>query len=112
MTEYIQTEFIQINTTSDQKETLQTIGNALIRRRLAACVQIGGPVKSIYRWQGQVESAEEWICSIKTTSENWSAVERVIRDHHNYDEPQIICLPIILGSASYLQWVRTESQPE
>jgi periplasmic divalent cation tolerance protein len=98
-------DFIQINTTSDKKETLQQIGRQLIQQNLAACVQIGGPVESIYRWEGKVEAASEWICSIKTIASKFLDIEKVIRAVHHYDEPEIIGLPIVVGSQGYLKWI-------
>jgi periplasmic divalent cation tolerance protein len=102
---------IQISTTSDKKEILQTIANRLVESRLAACVQVGGPVHSVYRWQGRVEQASEWTCSIKTIAANLSAIESVVRNNHNYEEPQLIVTAIAGGSESYLDWVREQTRP-
>jgi periplasmic divalent cation tolerance protein len=98
-------EAIQVSTTTATKEDAQRIAAALVERRLAACVQVGGPITSCYRWQGSVETADEWLCTIKTTRETYEQVERAIRQLHPYDEPEIIALPIVAGSAGYLQWL-------
>lgn len=98
-------EAIQVTTTTATKEDAQRIAAALVERRLAACVQVGGPITSCYRWQGAIETAEEWLCTIKTTRAAYEQVERAIRQLHPYDEPEIIAVPIVAGSAGYLQWL-------
>ena len=72
---------------------------------LAACVQIAGPVVSIYRWKGNVEKAQEWICFIKTKRDLYAAVEAAIKSVHTYDTPEIIAVPITAGSEKYLKWL-------
>ena len=67
---------IQIITTTDSRAAAEHIARTLVEQRMAACVQIGGPVTSVYRWQGQVECAEEWTCTIKTTADRYSDVLR------------------------------------
>ena len=98
-------EFIQVSTTSDQKETLQEIAQNLVDLKLAACVQIGGPIESVYRWQGKVETANEWTCSIKSVRTLFPLIQKLVQVKHNYDEPQIIVVPIIDGSKAYLDWL-------
>ena len=102
-------EFIQVLTTTDARELADKIGRALVERRLAACVQIAGPVKSIYRWQGQIETAEEWQCWIKTTRERFAEVEQAICELHTYTVPEIVAMPIVAGSADYLTWLGQEA---
>jgi periplasmic divalent cation tolerance protein len=102
-------EFIQVLTTTDSRELAEKIGQALVERRLAACVQIAGPVKSVYRWQRQIETAEEWQCWIKTTRERFAQVEQAIRELHTYSVPEIIATPIVAGSADYLTWLGREA---
>ena len=97
--------FVQISTTCDNREVLQNIGDQLVSQRLAACVQIGGPISSIYWWNDQVERGEEWICQAKTTQSLSQRVEDVVRQHHSYDEPEIIVTPIVGGSPGYLRWL-------
>jgi len=97
--------YIQINTTSDQKETLQSIARMLIEQKLVACVQIGGPIESSYCWQGKFESSIEWTCTIKTMQDKWQSVQRLILAEHNYDQPELVWLEIAGGSAGYLKWL-------
>jgi periplasmic divalent cation tolerance protein len=102
------TDAIQIVTTTAQQSDAQKIATALVEQRLAACVQISGPITSTYRWQGEVESAQEWICTIKTRRDLYDEVEQVIRQLHPYEQPEILATPIVAGSAGYLQWLDEE----
>jgi len=96
---------IQIVTTTEKREDAEKIAGMLIDRRLAACVQVVGPVFSTYRWEANVESSQEWQCQIKTSAERYHDVEAVIRDHHPYKVPEIIAMPIVQGSQDYLAWL-------
>jgi periplasmic divalent cation tolerance protein len=98
-------EYLQVLTTAGSEEEAGAIAAALIERRLAACVQISGPITSIYRWQGEIENAQEWHCLAKTAASRWDAVEAAIRAAHSYDEPEIIATPIVAGSPGYLRWI-------
>jgi periplasmic divalent cation tolerance protein len=98
-------EFLQVTTTAGSREEADRIATTLVDRRLAACVQIVGPIRSVYRWEGQIEHSEEWLCQIKTTREQYAAVEAAIREVHSYDCPEIIATPIVAGSEAYLQWL-------
>jgi periplasmic divalent cation tolerance protein len=101
-------EAIQVSTTTATKADAEKIASALVARQLAACVQVGGPITSRYRWQGQVESAEEWLCTIKTTAQAYQRVEQAIRELHPYQEPEIIAVPIVAGSPGYLGWLAAQ----
>jgi periplasmic divalent cation tolerance protein len=105
-------EFIQILTTTDGKQLAEEIACTLVERRLAACVQIVGPIASIYRWQGQIERSEEWQCWIKTTRERFPAVEQAIRELHTYSVPEILAIPVVAGSSTYLQWLEEQVADE
>ena len=78
---------------------------ALVERRLAACVQVVGPVESRYRWEGRVETATEWLCVAKTTAERYDELEAAIGELHSYDVPEILAVPVVRGSAAYLRWL-------
>jgi periplasmic divalent cation tolerance protein len=101
-------QYIQVITTTANKEDAAKIAAALVEKRLAACVQIVGPVHSIYRWEGKVEQAEEWQCLIKSRQDLFAELEQVIKAIHPYEIPEIIALTIVAGSADYLQWLRDE----
>ena len=98
-------EFIQVLTTVEREEEAAALASELVERRLAACVQIVGPIASTYRWKGEVQRAQEWQCWIKTRRDLYDEVESAIRRLHSYELPEIIALPIIAGSTDYLEWV-------
>lgn len=96
---------VQVLATAGSEEEASRIAEALVERRLAACVQVVGPVTSHYRWQGKIEEEGEWQCLAKTTPAAYPEVEAAIREVHSYDEPEIIATPIVAGSAGYLAWI-------
>jgi periplasmic divalent cation tolerance protein len=97
--------YIQVTTTTETKEQADKIAQHLVETKLAACVQITGPIKSIYRWKGKVETTDEWLCLIKTRAILYRKVEAAIRKLHSYETPEIIALPIVKGSKEYLNWL-------
>jgi len=92
-------------TTTETKEEAEKIAQYLVEQKLAACVQITGPITSIYRWKGKVEKAQEWLCLIKTREELYDKVETAIKKLHSYETPEIFAVPIIKGSSEYLSWL-------
>ena len=98
-------EFVQISTTTDKREEAEKISRLLVEQRLAACVQIVGPVHSTYWWKDQVEQAEEWQLLIKTKETMFERVKELIRTNHSYDVPEILLVPITDGSEDYLEWL-------
>ena len=101
--------FIQITTTIDTQENAKKIADTLVEKRLAACVQISGPITSTYWWQGQIEMAQEWVCTAKTRQDLYAAVEQAILEMHSYAEPEILATPILAGSQGYLNWISQET---
>jgi periplasmic divalent cation tolerance protein len=99
------TDFVQVLTSTGSEEEARRISEALVERRLAACVQVAGPIVSRYRWQGEVEEAREWQCLAKTEASRYPEVEAAIRELHSYEEPEIVATPIVAGSAGYLAWI-------
>lgn len=99
------TDAIQVVTTVSEPADAKRIAASLVAKQLAACVQISGPVESTYRWKDQVEKSQEWVCRIKTRRELYGEVEQAIRELHSYEEPEIIAIPIVAGSESYLAWL-------
>ena len=102
-------EFIVVSMSCADREQGERIAAALVEQRLAACVQIVGPVDSVYRWQGTVARAEEWLCIAKTRRERYDEVERAIRELHSYACPEIVATAIVAGSAGYLAWLAEQS---
>lgn len=96
---------IQIQTTTGRKEEADKIAKALVEAKLAACAQVIGPINSIYRWQGRIETAQEWLCIIKTRTELFAAVEARIKALNSYETPEIMALPVERASAGYLAWL-------
>jgi periplasmic divalent cation tolerance protein len=95
--------------TTPSAEVGAALARKLVEAKLAACVNIIPAIRSIYRWQGETKDDAESQLVIKTQSVCYPALERLIRDHHPYDEPEIIALPITRGSPSYLSWLRAET---
>jgi periplasmic divalent cation tolerance protein len=84
------------------------IGTLLLEKQLAACVSFIEQTQSIYRWQGQIESATEVLATIKTSSVHFDLLEKTIRQHHPYEVPEIIGIPIIEISPAYRKWLNAE----
>ena len=104
------TDFIQVITTTSSPEEARKIADALVQRRLAACVQIVGPVTSVYRWEGKVETATEWQCLIKSRRDLLERLIEAIQGLHSYRVPEILALPVLGGSAAYLEWLEEETR--
>lgn len=92
-------------TTTGSQEEAGKIAHALVERRLAACVNIVPTVKSVYRWQGKVETATEWLLLIKTQAGLFERVRAAVKELHSYDLPECVMLDVTAGSQEYLNWV-------
>lgn len=92
-------------TTAGSKEEAQKIAHGLVEQRLAACVNIVGPIQSVYRWKGSVETAAEYLLLVKTTAEVFDQVRDAIRVLHSYELPECIQVPIEAGADEYLSWI-------
>lgn len=103
------TDFIQVTTTTASRDEAEHIARRLVENRLAACAHISQPVTSIYRWQGKVEHAEEWVCTLKTRAALFAEVAQAIRTHHSYQCPQIVATAIVDASEDYLAWLEQET---
>jgi len=104
------TDYMQVLTTVDSAEEAETLGRSITGARLAACVQIVGPIRSLYWWQDKLDDAQEWLLLIKTTSERLSELEQHIKANHSYDIPEITATSIPWGSAEYLNWISAETR--
>ena len=93
------------------RESAGSLAHALIEKRLAACVNILSPCRSVYRWRGKTEDAEEFPMLIKTSRERYPALEAAIRAEHPYELPEIIVVPMAGGLPAYLDWVDSETKP-
>ena len=102
---------IAVLTNLPDSESAFNVARALVRRRLAACVNVLGPATSFYRWEGREEQAAETPVLIKSTRERYAELEREIRACHPYDLPEIIAFPVVQGFENYLGWVEDECKP-
>ncbi len=102
-------KIILVLTTLPDQASALTLAERIVNAKLAACVNILGTCKSIYHWQGKIESAEETPVLIKTTEDAYPALEKTIRELHPYELPEILQVPIANGLAAYLQWVAAET---
>ena len=98
-------EYVQITTTTGKRQDAEQLASEVVSRRLAACAQISGPIVSTFRWQGQVETAEEWGCTLKTTIAQLDAIQSLFDEIHPYEVPELIATPIVDGSDAYLRWL-------
>jgi len=102
-----ETEYIQVMTTIDDLGKANKLSKLLVEKKLAACVQLM-KVKSTYRWEGKIQSEIEYLLLIKTKKELYKELERVIKENHPYQVPEILAIPVIAGYSDYLDWVSQE----
>ena len=95
---------IVLSTTGSEEEA-RKIAHALVDRKLAACVNIVPQIESIYRWQGKVESASEWLLVIKTQARAFERVRALIEELHSYELPECVMLEVGDGAKEYLDWI-------
>ena len=99
-------------TTTGSKETAEKLAEALVERRLAACVNIVGPIRSIYRWKNAIEREEEYLLLIKTTAANAAKLGEAFLELHTYELPERVELEIAGGSGEYLAWLTSQVTPQ
>ncbi len=100
------TAALLVLSTCPDDDTAEHIAAQLVERRLAACVNILSGLRSVYLWQGQVESDAERLLLIKTTESGYPRVEAAIRELHPYELPEIIAVTVVGGMADYLSWIQ------
>lgn len=100
------TEYLQVTTSVAERADADRIAHELVTRRLAACVQIVGPIVSTYRWQRRVETAQEWLCIAKTRQDRYGDLEKALLELHPYELPEILATAITAGNPDYLAWVQ------
>jgi len=107
-------EFVDIVVfiTTANAEEAQQIASLLLSERKAACINIVPRVSSFFWWQGKLESAEESLLIVKTKASVLNQVVSLVKEHHRYDVPEVIALPIIGGNQDYLEWMSQEVKPD
>jgi len=103
------TNKISVYIVAADSDEADRIADALVGERLAACVNILGVVRSVYRWDGQVERADEVALIAKTTAQLFDALAARVRALHSYETPAIAAWPIVAGDAAYLDWIGAET---
>jgi periplasmic divalent cation tolerance protein len=98
-------ESIVVLVTCGSEEEALKIAQSLVEERLAACVNLLSPVRSIYRWEGKICDEREWILIIKTQKKRFEKLEKKVKSLHSYSVPEIIGLSVVEGNPPYLKWV-------
>jgi periplasmic divalent cation tolerance protein len=96
-------------TCGSEEEALK-IANALVEDRLAACVNLVAPIRSVYRWEGKIWDEKEWLLIIKTQKHRFEELEKKVKSLHSYSVPEIISLSITEGCSAYLSWIRENTK--
>jgi periplasmic divalent cation tolerance protein len=86
------------------------LAKRLVQAKLAACVNLIGPIRSVYRWKGNVCDEQEVLLLAKTKQSLFESLEQMVKRHHSYENPEVIALPIVAGSQSYLKWIRDSTK--
>lgn len=103
------TDALVVLTNCPDEAAAHALASLLVERRLAACVNVLAPCRSVYRWEGKIEHASEIPLLIKTTRERYDALEAAIRDEHPYELPEIVAVSIMRGLPAYLDWIAAET---
>lgn len=101
------TDALLVLSTCPDADSGQRLARSLVEGHLAACVNLVGPVTSIYRWRDAIETAGEMLLVIKTTADRYPALEQGLRAAHPYEVPEIVAVPVQQGLNDYLEWVRS-----
>ena len=101
---------VLVLTTVADRAAAAALAHALLERRLAACVNIGAPMDSLYHWRGRIETGQETPLTIKTRASLYSKVEAAIRELHAYELPEIIAVPVSHGYGPYIGWLEDETR--
>jgi periplasmic divalent cation tolerance protein len=99
-----------VASTTDSAEAARDLASGAIAARLGACAQIVGPITSVFRWEGEVQTEQEWRVEIKTASDTVAALTEHLKANHSYDVPEIVATPITGGSEEYLRWLVEETR--
>lgn len=102
--------YVQVTFTTDSEEAARALAKVTVEQRKAACAQVGGPIRSVFWWEGKIDDAQEWVVTTKTSARLVDELVALIKEHHSYDTPEIIATPIVGGFEGYLQWIDEETR--
>lgn len=105
-----QSKAVVVFMTAPKRDEAERLAEILVNERLAACVQILPEVTSFYHWQGKIERDSEFLLLAKTTIDKFAPLERTVRENHSYEVPEIVAVPAEAVSASYLNWLKNETE--
>lgn len=106
------TGVVQVSTATETREQAVRLAESVVRARLAAGAQIVGPATSVFWHLGELGTGEEWQLLLKTTAERYPALEAHLVEHHPWDKPEVLAVPVVAGSEPYLRWVAENTQPQ
>ena len=101
-------DFIQVFITINDREKAKEIAEMLLNKRVAACVQIIGPATSLYRWEGSIVEDGEWLMIAKSSKELYDELEKLVKQVHVYEVPEILAVRVEKGNGDYLNWLGRE----
>ena len=103
--------FILVLVTTSSRDEAEKIAHSLLKEKLIACANIFGPVSSLFWWESKIDAAEEYLIFMKSEERLFEEITKRVRQLHSYEVPEIIALPIINGSSSYLEWLKSSLKP-
>jgi periplasmic divalent cation tolerance protein len=109
---FCMTDLIVILSTCDSEEEATRLARQLVERGLAACVNVIPGIRSVYRWQGRVETGNEWLLLIKSSRQLFAPLSEWLDAAHSYEVPEAIAIPILDGSLNYMDWLRSNIGPK
>jgi periplasmic divalent cation tolerance protein len=105
-------DHVIVISTTDSEEAARALAAGAVETRLGACAQVVGPITSVFRWEGAVQTEREWRVEIKTAADRVPALVEHLKAAHSYDVPEIVAAPIIAGSPEYLSWLVSETRAD
>jgi periplasmic divalent cation tolerance protein len=103
-------ELIQVTTTAESKEEALKIAREVVAQRLAACAQVVGPISSVYWWEGSLQEASEWLCTMKTVRILFEPLRDAIKKLQTYSVPEIVATGVCEADSEYAKWVKEETK--
>jgi len=97
---------VQVSIAAPDGDTARRLARLLVEERLAACVQVVDPIRSVYRWQGAVKEDAEVLLLAKSSQERVPRIDELLRREHPYELPELAAVPIVAGSPGYLEWLK------